>query len=270
MAASAPSFFARVRVALPGSFGPKDARRALWLGAGLLMFGVFLEIATEVFEHDDVRVHAFDVAALETIARHRIGWLNGVALDLTALGSTTIVTLLTVCGAVGLWMADDRRGSLQVALAAVGAGVFSSILKVLFGRARPDSLVSLFQASGFSFPSGHTTAAAAVYVTFAVVLSRHVRAKRGRVAIIALSTMVVTAVGASRMYLGVHFPSDVAGGLALGMGWACLLTGAYALREVEAPLQTVPARGAEGIPLKTTVATAEADAPPRAGSTRSP
>jgi undecaprenyl-diphosphatase len=203
----------------------RAARLSLWVGAAIVGFSVFLMITRELLEQE---LFGIDHAILQAAGRMRVPWLNVVALDLTALGSTVVITLISAIALVVLLLLRDKRGALQLLLASLGAGIFTQATKHIVERPRPEQLPHLVSASGFSYPSGHSLAAAALYLTVAILALRHFRTLTSQATILAMALLVIALVGSSRIYLGVHFPSDVAGGMALGLGWALLLTGCFA------------------------------------------
>lgn len=151
--------------------------------------------------------------------------LTGMALDFTALGSSTIVTLLTILFSIVFALLRDWRAIAHLAIASAGAGIWSRALKHLFERARPSDFAPLAEATGFSYPSGHALLSTALYLTFAVLACRLFRRVHERVVVFAIAGSIILLIGATRIYLGVHYPSDVIGGTAVGAGWACLLAG---------------------------------------------
>ena len=104
-------------------------------------------------------------------------------------------------------------------IAAAGAEMWLEILKRIFGRPRPTLVPYLVEFTGLSFPSGHALAATATYLTLAVVTSGHMQGYRSRVAVRFICCAVVTMVSISRIYLGIHYPSDVVGGVLFGILW---------------------------------------------------
>jgi undecaprenyl-diphosphatase len=201
-----------------------NPRPWLWASAGAVLLSSFVEVARHLAGPEGAgRLLAGDVALLGWAARLRAGWLTGGALDVTALGSVVVVTLLTL-GAVVVLLARRARGdALQVVAAALGSAAWVGVLKHLLGRDRPTAVPRLVEVAGFSFPSGHTLTAAAVYATLAIVVGRRLPAGWARGALLALTLVLVGAVAASRVYLGVHYPSDVLAGVLFGLGWAFLL-----------------------------------------------
>jgi undecaprenyl-diphosphatase len=149
-------------------------------------------------------------------------WLPDVARDITALGSRSVILLvaLAVLGYLGL----QRRWSqlCLVAVAAAGGGAASTVLKELVGRPRPSLPSPLAIAASPSFPSGHAMLAASVYLTLGVLLAGITRPRRIRAYVLAVATLLVVLVGVSRVYLGVHYPTDVLAGWLGGLAWALI------------------------------------------------
>ncbi len=150
------------------------------------------------------------------------GWLRATMLDLTALGDTATLTLLAILVAGYLLVA--RRAALAGAVVAsiAGGATFVTLLKLLFARARPDIVTHLSQVSTASFPSGHAANSAVAYLTLGVLLARSQRNHAVRIYLIGAAIALTLAIGMSRVYLGVHWPSDVLGGWIVGGTWAAL------------------------------------------------
>jgi undecaprenyl-diphosphatase len=147
-------------------------------------------------------------------------WAEQIGRDMTALGGVAVLSLLTFAVTAFFWLSSMRRAAVYVAVASLGALAVSSGLKNVFDRPRPDLVPHGAYVYTASFPSGHATMAAAVYLTLGLVASRFVRRRRLKVLLISLAVFVTAAVGVSRVYLGVHWPSDVLGGWAIGFAWA--------------------------------------------------
>jgi undecaprenyl-diphosphatase len=160
-----------------------------------------------------------DDAVLLGLAKLRSPWLNRFMVDITSLGSMTIVFLISIAAFALLWIVQDRRGAVRIAVAAGGSEISIEVLKRIFGRPRPAVVPYLAQFTGWSFPSGHALMATAMYATLAVVICAHMRDRRGRMVIRLMCVAIVILVSISRMYLGVHYPSDVAAGILLGLLW---------------------------------------------------
>ncbi len=149
-------------------------------------------------------------------------WLPEAARDITALGSTDILWLATlaVAGFLGL---DRRYRAMIFVMAAVCSGwALSFGLKAAFERPRPDLVPHLMRAYFSSFPSGHSMMAAVVYGTLGSLLAGLVPHRRLKFYFLSLAAAVSALVGVSRVYLGVHYPTDVLAGWSAGLGWATL------------------------------------------------
>ena len=160
--------------------------------------------------------------------------------DITALGSETILTLVTLMALGFLVLRKRYRQTLLVAAAVGGGAMMSGILKSLFSRARPDVVPHLVPVSSGSFPSGHAMNSAIIFLTLAVLIARSYEDARTRSFIVGLATLATLAIGFSRLYLGVHWPTDVAAGWLVGLAWA-LLMGMIAItlqkrRKIEQPV----------------------------------
>jgi len=150
-------------------------------------------------------------------------WLLRFAREMTALAGTPILTVATLI--LTGWFVVRREWALAGLLlaAVIGETLLSSGLKSLFDRPRPDLVPHLVHASGNSFPSGHATSAAAIYLIFAAMIAQRVNDAATRRYLFFVAVILAAIVGASRVYLGVHYPTDVIGGLSFGAAWAAIL-----------------------------------------------
>ena len=205
----------------------RQASRISWWGGAAIALGIFVRITRELIEGD---VGATDSAILLAVAKARTPWRTIAAIDVTALGSTAVVILLSAVALVALLVLRDRLGALQLLAASVGAGVLTFVTKNFIERIRPEAAQQLVAVSGFSYPSGHSLLSAALYLTIAIISRRHVRHSGARAAIVLAVPAVPILVGASRVYLGVHYLTDVVSGISLGAGWALLLAGFFAIK----------------------------------------
>lgn len=166
----------------------------------------------------------FAVGAAEWIVERRVDSLTEVAWFVTRLGdSITLVALAVLVGLAWRWRRGDWAGLAVLLGAYCGALVIYSGVKRIVARARPPIEVALGEAPGLSFPSGHTTGSAAVYVALALLVLMLTRQRRRRAAILGGTGLLVVAIGLSRVYLGVHWMSDVLAGLAAGVAWALVV-----------------------------------------------
>lgn len=193
-----------------------------------MFLGLFAKLTKDIFEHDDVE--KIDRAVLFLAEKMRITAFNGAAVDLTALGSPTVISIVTISGLLVLWLKHDRAGAAYLAIAAIGSGFWTSVMKHLIARERPQIIPRLVEVSGQSYPSGHSLAAAAVYLSLAFLACRAFKSIRDRIILFCVAACLVGAVSLSRIYLGVHYPSDVASGVFLGSAWTFFLTGIFAHR----------------------------------------
>ena len=147
-------------------------------------------------------------------------WMKFVALDITALGGSTVLGL-TVLAVVGFLMLYGMyRNALFVFVATVGGALLNGVLKELFARERPSVVPHLRDAVGLSFPSGHAMTSAIVYLTLGALLMRFATRRLAKWYCITLAMAATFLVGTSRVYLGVHYPTDVVAGWLIGLSWA--------------------------------------------------
>jgi undecaprenyl-diphosphatase len=172
---------------------------------------------------------AFDEAVLRALRnpvdpRDPIGpwWLEAMFRDITALGGTTVLTLITLC-AIGYLLIDGKRAAALLVLASVGGGTLvSTLLKDLFARPRPELVAHLVEVRSLSFPSGHAMLSAVTFLTLGALLARVQERRRLKVYLLGVACMLTLLIGASRVYLGVHWPTDVLAGWCAGAAWALL------------------------------------------------
>ncbi len=147
-------------------------------------------------------------------------WLEEASRDVTALGGTPILALLTLAVALQLWINGHARRALFALVAIGGAQILSETLKVFFARPRPDIVPHEVAVYSASFPSGHAMLATAAYFLLAFVLAAEISRTRNRTGLYASAAVLAFLIGASRVYLGVHWPSDVLAGWFAGLAWA--------------------------------------------------
>jgi len=147
-------------------------------------------------------------------------WLEKFAIDLTSLGGHTVLTLLVIIVGAYLLLAGRRGTAALLAGSAVGAALVSHGFKLLVDRARPDVVEHLVEVSTPSFPSGHALLSACVYLTLGALLARQFPQPALRRYFIGVAAGITVLVGLSRVYLGVHWPSDVLAGWMVGALWA--------------------------------------------------
>lgn len=186
----------------------------------------FAAIADEAHEGDS---HFFDRSVLMAFrnpadVRDPIGppALEHAMADITALGGFTVLTLLVAGVAIYMLATGRRIGALMIVGASLSGAVLSETLKALFERARPDLVPHLTHMASASFPSGHAFLSAVTYLTLGVLLAREHGGRRAKLLLIGGAVLVTLMIGVSRLYLGVHWPTDVLAGWSLGAAWAAL------------------------------------------------
>lgn len=187
---------------------------------------VFSQVAALVFTgnargFDEWILLAFRVPGDSAVA---IGpaWLLDTVRDFTALGSTGVVVFVVIIAALFLVMTHKYFAAAYLVAAAVLGTLLNNLLKLGFARPRPDIVAQSVDVHTASFPSGHSMMSAVVYLTLGMLLARSQAEPRVKVFVIAVSVLLTLLIGVSRVYLGVHWPTDVLAGWTLGAGWALL------------------------------------------------
>jgi undecaprenyl-diphosphatase len=147
-------------------------------------------------------------------------WLQEAARDLTSLGSVVVLMTITIAVA-GFLFLDRKPGVAWLTLIAVVGGLgLNNLLKIAFARPRPDVITSTARVFTTSFPSGHATLSAITYLTIGALLARTYPSFALSLCFMSLATVLTALVGMSRIYLGVHHPTDVLAGWCIGAAWA--------------------------------------------------
>lgn len=199
---------------------PELAIAATLAIVALLAYGV-VKLGSEIAEGE---IDAYDRAALIWV-RSQFGGSPGLRsfmLDLTALGDTAILTsLIVLVTGYLLIIGRPRLAALLLVQTAVGTSL-ASLLKPWFGRLRPDVVPHWVDVASASFPSGHAANSAIVYLTLAALAARGAPRPRARAYLMMIATLLACGIGLSRVYLGVHWPTDILAGWTLGGGWVIL------------------------------------------------
>jgi undecaprenyl-diphosphatase len=184
----------------------------------------FLKLADEVREGETQRVDERVLRSLRTPADPAVplgpAWLLPAAQDLTSLGSVEVL-LLVVLAVAGFLSLAHRWRHLALVLGASGGGVVLLVLlKRIFDRPRPTVVPPLMLETTSSFPSGHAMMSAVVYLTLGTLLAQLCPRWRERIYVVSVAAALAVIVGLTRVYLGVHYPSDVLAGWSVGLAWA--------------------------------------------------
>jgi undecaprenyl-diphosphatase len=214
------------------------------LAAGLW---VFIRLAQYVNAGEVARIDEWLVLALRssTDPSDPLGplWIEEMMRDFTALGGAAVLGLIAAAAILYLLLVDKRSTALM-ALVAIGGGVVASlVLKDFFDRARPELVPHGTHVYTQSFPSGHSMLSAVTYLTLGAVLARVQERRLLKVYLIGLALGIAGLVGASRVYLGVHWPSDVVAGWAAGSVWALGVWGVTHLLQRTGEIEPEPPEG---------------------------
>ena len=196
----------------------------LVLAASLIV--MFAAITEELVDGD---LHAFDRAVLLAL-RHAddpakpLGplWLQVAARDVTGLGSPAVLTLITAAALGFLALKRQWRAALFVLVSICGGTAVSFALKDLIQRPRPDFVAAVAQTQTYSFPSGHAFLSAVTFLTLGTLLARVQHQAEVKIYLLSVAIAITVLVGVSRVYIGVHWPTDVLAGWCAGASWAIL------------------------------------------------
>jgi undecaprenyl-diphosphatase len=161
-------------------------------------------------------VARLDFAATSEVHSWTVGWLTEVVSGITALGGSQVVLWVMAAALIGLVSLRHWRGAAALLLAVVSTQVTVLAAKALFARPRPAEEMAIADPSGWSFPSGHSATAVALYVTLALIATTIWRRRLPPAIVFAVAGAIVVLVGLSRVYLGAHYPTDVLAGWAVG------------------------------------------------------
>ena len=208
-------------VTLPARGWRIDPRHALmaaavcWIGFAVVVIAVLGGRSTE-----------FDGAGLRLFRTgldlHPRGapWLAEAVRDYTALGGVLLRHIVAIGALVALVFLRLRREAMLLALTIIGGWLVNTALKLLVGRPRPEIVPHLTEAGGSSFPSGHSFNSAVVYISIALAFAAMSQRQSVRATVVLTAMALTLLVALSRVWLGVHYPSDAIAGWLGGAGWA--------------------------------------------------
>ncbi len=190
--------------------------------AGLLL--IFGSIADEVMEGSTSAFDRYVIQAFRSAGNSSdpVGppWVQEMARDITALGSVAVLAIVLFAVVGYLLLSQKRTAAWLVLAAVVGGEAMNSLLKLGFARPRPDFVAASVKIFTASFPSGHAAMSAITYLTLAALLARTTPSRRLRLYFVTIGIVLTLFVGVSRVYLGVHYPTDVLAGWCVGAAWA--------------------------------------------------
>lgn len=171
-------------------------------------------------QHDQLK--RFDSAVISTVQGWENDRLTSIAKFLTLIGSSKILIPALIVLAIILFIFLKHRKELVLLLGGMlGSSLLNHLLKDIYKRARPD-IHRIAEEVGYSFPSGHSMAAFTFYFLITYLLWRHIHLRRWRIALLLFSAFMIIAIGLARIYLGVHYPSDVLAGYWVSACWVAL------------------------------------------------
>ena len=203
----------------------------------------FAELAEQVLAGE---TQAFDEATLRWIHAHRSPMLDSIMVEMTPLGTGSVVLVVVGVASLFLWHTQHKHSARLLLAATAGNILLNGALKLVYQRQRPSLFTWGTTAVSSSFPSGHAMSATVVYATVAYLVMRLQKHLWAKVLTACAATLLILLVCLTRLYLGVHYPSDVIGGIIVGLGWAafCMATleASLALARRRAPRDVVEER----------------------------
>jgi undecaprenyl-diphosphatase len=193
----------------------------IFLVAGAAIAIVFTWAFSEIA--DRVRkghTQGVDDAVMRWIAAHQYKPLQTAMLEITSLGTGTVVGMIVLVSGLFLWLNHHKHSAILLMAATLGGLVLDNLMKIGFNRPRPHIFEWGTYAMSSSFPSGHAMSSAIVYGTVAYLAARLQQNLASRILTMTLAALIIVMICFSRLYLGVHYPSDVLAGVMIGLAWA--------------------------------------------------
>jgi undecaprenyl-diphosphatase len=199
----------------------------IFLVAGLIVAAMGTWIFVEMGEH--VRsgaTQAFDDSVIRWMGAHHTPTLDTIMLEITALGTGGVVIMIVAVAALFLVLTQHKYSAILLLASTLGGIALNGVLKLGFNRPRPSIFLPEVHTVSSSFPSGHAMSAAIVYSTVAYLAARLHKRRWARMLVMGCAFLVIALISLSRLYLGVHYPSDVVAGVSIGLAWAgfCMAT----------------------------------------------
>jgi undecaprenyl-diphosphatase len=205
--------------------------------AGTIGFAALAEVVREGYTQH------FDTAVLRWLGAHHTPTLTTIMTEVTPLGTGVVVLTVVGITTAFLWHTEHKHSARMLLAATAGNILLNNVLKLFFDRARPSVFEWETHAASSSFPSGHAMSATVVYGTVAYLLARLQKHRWARAITLLLAVIMVALICLTRLYLGVHYPSDVLGGIIVGLAWSgfCMATleASLALARRRAPASVV-------------------------------
>lgn len=189
-------------------------QQGIWLIAYLIVLAIVAWLCTEVWEKE---AFSFDKSWLLWIHQFATPLLDRVFLFITALGNPEIVVIIFVSTIVWLGMKHKYSDGVRFFIICGGALLINSVMKLFFAKPRPELWTRLIAEHSFSFPSGHAVGSMVIYGFVGYLLGKEFESYRG--VIYAIASTIIISIGFSRLYLGVHYPTDIIAGYGVGLLW---------------------------------------------------
>ncbi|HEV7993063.1 MAG TPA: phosphatase PAP2 family protein [Gemmatimonadaceae bacterium] len=197
----------------------------LLIGAAIAVAGTlaFAELGEHIRKGS---TQQFDVAVLQWIGARHTPFLSSLMTEVTPLGTGAVVLVVVGVAAAFLWHTEHKHSARLLLASTAGGILLNNVLKLWFDRPRPTVFAWETHAASSSFPSGHAMSATVVYGTVAYLLARLQKHRWSRALTLTTAVVLIALICATRLYLGVHYPSDVLGGIVIGLAWAgfCMAT----------------------------------------------
>ncbi len=203
------------------------AALGIFLVAGLLVAAVGTALFVGLASHvQSGSTQAFDESVIRWLWARHTRSLDAVMVEITALGTGTVVLMIVAVAGLFLVLTQHKYSAILLLASTFGGLVLNGVLKLGFNRPRPSIFVPSVNTVSSSFPSGHAMNATIVYVTVGYLAARLHKRKWARWLVMAAAFAVIALIAFSRLYLGVHYPSDVLAGFVIGLAWAafCMAT----------------------------------------------
>jgi undecaprenyl-diphosphatase len=207
-----------------GFYGALAAFLTIGAVVGLAASSAFILFAAVVSGGTTQR---FDERVLAWLSRYRSPTLDEAALEVTSLGNGIVLFALVLVASVFLWETKHRWSVYLLIIASLGGKVLNGVLKNLFDRPRPSIVDHIDVVHSLSFPSGHAMASLITYGSVAYLVARLETTARLRTTTWTVAVILIMGIGLSRMYLGVHYPSDVIAGFVAGLAWLAFVASAF-------------------------------------------
>lgn len=201
-------------------------RLATFVGIGFVVAiavaFLFGKLAHEVREGE---TQIFDERILTWFMQHRSPVLDSIMLELTAVGDMASLTVMVLVAAGLLWLTKNRDALALLLIGTIGGSALNTVLKGAFARPRPMIVEWVTDVQTTSFPSGHAMTSFAAFGALAYVMGRIAPNRRVRLIVWSAAAFMIVIIGVSRMYLGVHYPTDIAAGYLAGLAWLMFVAG---------------------------------------------